>query len=82
MYRHVDLGIFIEIIRNNPEPLTTRRISELAGCSWNTAERYLFLFERVGKLTHETASGPKGQIHLWRLAGEKNVRMVEAKTQP
>ena len=71
----------MEIVRNNPEPLTTRRIAELAKCSWNTAERYLFLLEHVGKLAHETSTGPKGQIHLWRLAGEKNVRMVETKAK-
>ena len=81
MYRHIDLAVFIEILRHNPEPLTTRRIAELAGCSWNTAERYLFLLERVGKLTHKTSSGPKGQIHFWRLAGEKDIRMVEAKAK-
>ena len=81
MYRHIDLELFIQVIGSNPEPLTTARIAELAGCSWNTAERYLFLLEQVGKLTHETSSGPKGQIHLWRLAGERDIRMVEKKTQ-
>jgi hypothetical protein len=71
----------MEIVRNNPEPLTTRRIAELAGCSWNTAERWLFVLERVGRLTHETSSGPKGQIHLWRLASDRDIRMVEAKAK-
>jgi response regulator of citrate/malate metabolism len=71
----------MEIVRDNPEPLTTRRIAELAGCSWNTAERYLFLLEKIGNLTHETSTGPKGQIHLWRLAGDNNIRMVEAKAK-
>jgi len=75
------LQAFIEIVRNNPEPLTTKRIAELAGCSWNTAERWLFVLERVGKLTHETSTGPKGQIHLWRLAGDRDIRMVEAKAK-
>jgi DNA-binding IclR family transcriptional regulator len=81
VYRHIDLQVFLEIINNNPEPLTTQRIAKLAGCSWNTAERWLSVLERTGKLTHETSSGPKGQFHLWRLAGERNVRMVEAKAQ-
>jgi hypothetical protein len=81
VYRHIDLQVFIEIVRGNTEPLTTRRVAELAGCSWNTAERWLFVLERMGKLTHETSTGPKGQIHLWRLAGEKDIRMVEAKAK-
>lgn len=81
MYKHIDLELFIQIIRTNPEPLTTARIAELAGCSWNTAERYLFLLERVDRLSHETSSGPKGQIHLWRMAGDGDIRMVEKKTQ-